>query len=249
MKRLGSTAGTCAHLKGACGACMRRAPGTRALGGTPGLSGTRGGCYSPITLPTQAMREEDPTPGTTSSGTPLRLRTPFTQIGHLYRSPRASPECTPSHSCPFPLSPRRRHPRASPLHPGPGSVQSRKTNRNSLTSLGSRLGPATPPPAAAAPAASRGSARCPPRSARRARGARLPPAPPAAGCGAAWGGVAAAPPAAQLPARPSFSFGRRPPPAPLPHAPAIGQPPPGAGPRAGAFVSPSETQALKGAGG
>lgn len=148
----------CAHLKGACSACMRRAPGTRAPGGIPGLGGTRVSCHDPIALPTQCNAGGKPNSRDhLLSGDASPAPHSFNQTNHPNHSPRGTSRYIPGYRCPFPLSPRHSLPRESPLHPGSGSTQNRKTNRNSLTSLSSRLGSVTPPAAAAKSEASRGS--------------------------------------------------------------------------------------------
>lgn len=216
----------CAHLKGACSACLRRAPGTRAPGGIPGLKEPEEAALTPSRSQLEEMPEKNPTPGTTSSGDATPAPHSFNQRDHPNHSPRGTPRCIPGYRCPFPLSPRHGLPCEFPLHPGLGSTQNRKTNRNSLTSLSSRLGSATPPAAAATWAASRGSA-LPAALGQSSTEGRPLPAPPAAGCGAAraewWQRLP------QLPARLSVCFRRRPPPAQLPSASTIGHPPPGAG--------------------
>ncbi|EDL39877.1 mCG1047862 [Mus musculus] len=106
----------------------------------------------------KAMPEENPTPGTTSSRDASPAPHSFNQTNHPNHSPGRTSSYIPGYRCPFPLSPRHSLPRESPLHPGPGSTLNRKTNRNSLTSLSSRLGSVTPPAAAATSEASRGSA-------------------------------------------------------------------------------------------
>lgn len=171
--------------------------------------------------------EKKPTPRTTSSGDATPALHSFNQTDHPNHSPRGTPRCIPGYRCPFPLFPRHRLPRESPVHPGPGSIQNGKTNRNSLTSQ-------------QWPRLCYAAGRCRnlgsiPRV-HAAHRALLDERPgPAAACSSrrglrgSAGRVAAAPPAAQLPARPSFCFRRRPPPAWLPSASTLGHPPPGAG--------------------
>lgn len=230
MKMLGGgcTAGICAHLKGACSACRRRAPGTRAPGGIPGL--TRGNCLDPIALPTQSNAGEKKTqlPGPPPPGTPLQLCTPLTKQTTPTIAQEALPDISiPDYRCPFPLFPRHRLPRESPVHPGPGSIQNGKTNRNSLTSQ-------QWPRLCYAAGGCRNVGSIP--RVHAAHRALLDERPgPAAACSSrrglrgSAGRVSAAPPAAQLPARPSFCFRRRPPPAWLPSESTLGHPPPGAG--------------------
>lgn len=114
-------------------------PGPELQGGIPGLSGTRGSCHGPIALPTRAMPGRNATPGTTSP----EDSTPAPHFFYPNRPPQSQskryPQMYPKLPLPFPVFIRSRHSRAPPLHPGPGSIQSRKTNRNSLTSLGRRL--------------------------------------------------------------------------------------------------------------
>lgn len=136
---------------------------------------------------------------------------------------------------PFPAFPRSRYPRVPLQHPGPGSIQSRKTNRNSLTSLGRGLGLCYAGGGCSTLGSIPGV-----RAARRVLlDARRGPDAACSSRRGLWGGAgrvaAAAPPAAQLPARPSLRFRRRLPPALSPSASQIGHPPPGAGHRAGAF--------------
>lgn len=238
------------HFKGARSACTRRAPRTRAPGGIPGLSGTRGSCHGPIALPTQAMSGRNTTPGTTSLGDSTPGPHSFTQTAHPNHSPRGAPKCIPGYCCPSQLSLGAGIP-ARPLctrdlH---GSIQSRKTNRNSLTSLRRGLGLCY---------AARGRSSMGSIPGVHAGHRALPDGcwGPAVACSSrrglrsGAGRVAAAPPAAQFPGRPRLGFRRRLPPAPPPPSQSrIGHLPPGAGHRAGAFCVTPKTQALKGAGG
>lgn len=178
----------------------------------------------------KAMPEKKKTqlPGPPPPGTPLQLCTPLTKQTTPTIAQEALPDISiPDYRCPFPLFPRHRLPRESPVHPGPGSIQNGKTNRNSLTSQ-------QWPRLCYAAGGCRNVGSIP--RVHAAHRALLDERPgPAAACSSrrglrgSAGRVAAAPPAAQLPARPSFCFRRRPPPAWLPSESTLGHPPPGAG--------------------
>lgn len=127
------------HLKGARSSCTRRAPGTRAPRGHPRTQPNQRQLSWPHRAPNSSNAWEkrnsrDHLPGRLHSSSALFYpnRPPQSQS-------KRYPQMYPKLPLPFPVFIRSRHSRAPPLHPGPGSIQSRKTNRNSLTSLGRRL--------------------------------------------------------------------------------------------------------------
>lgn len=122
LKMLGGMALMCAHLKGACSACMRRAPGPELQGASQDSKEPEAATKTPTRSQLKAMPEENPTPGTTSSGDASSAPHSSNQTDHPNHSPRGTSRYTPGYRCPFPLSPRHRLPRESPLHPGPGSL-------------------------------------------------------------------------------------------------------------------------------
>lgn len=127
------------HLKGARSSCTRRAPGTKAPRGHPRTQRNQRQLSWPHSAPNSSNAREkhnswDHLPGRLHSSSALF---------HPNRPPQSQskryPQMYPKLPLPFPVFIRSRHSRAPPLHPGPGSIQSRKTNRNSLTSLSRRL--------------------------------------------------------------------------------------------------------------
>lgn len=187
------------------------------------------------------MPEENPTPGTTSWGrTPLQLRTPLTKQTTPIIVQEAPPDIPPRVPLPFPAFPQAQ---ASPRVPSAPATweHTEQENKPKLTDLSQQRARLCYAAGGCSNLGSipgvRAAGRAPPDERRG----------PAAACSSrrglrgSAGRAAAAPPAAQRPARLSFCLRRRPPPARLPSASTIGQPPPGTGHGAGAFgVTPRD---------